>query len=236
MEVGEEMNEMYERTGMVIGSAAVEKLRSSHVAVFGIGGVGGHAAEALVRAGIGEITVIDRDEVSKTNINRQIIALNSTVGRLKTEVMGERLRDISPEVKVHEYPVFFLPENSDDFDFSAFDYVCDCVDTVTAKLEIIMKCREKGVPIISSMGTGYKLYPEKLDIMDIYETKNCPLAKVMRKELKKRGVDRLTTVASYEMPVSAASERSRLPGSMSFVPSAAGLMMAGYVIRSLIGV
>lgn len=225
---------MYERTEMVIGTTNVEKIKNSHVAIFGIGGVGGHLAEALVRAGVGELTIVDNDTVSESNLNRQIIALRSTVGRNKTDVMTEHLLDINPELKIHAYTMFYLPQNSSEFDFEAFDYVCDCIDTVTAKIELVLRCRECGTPLICSMGTGNKLYPEKLKVMELFETRNCPLAKIMRKELRKRGVDSLTVVASDELPVTASPDQGRLPGSMSFVPSAAGLIMAGYVVRSLV--
>lgn len=228
------MNRMYERTEMVLGKEGIQKLKSSHVAVFGIGGVGGFTTEALVRAGVGELTIVDYDTVSESNLNRQIIALRSTIGRKKTEVMSERLLDINPDLVLHVYDEMFLPANSAMFDFSKFSFVCDCVDTVTAKLEIIKCCREADVPVISSMGTGNKLLPEAFGVMDIYETKNCPLAKVMRKELKRRGVDSLPVVASYELPVLSVEEHGRVPGSVSFVPSAAGLIMAGYVIRRLV--
>lgn len=224
---------MYERTEMVLGESGILKLKGAHVAVFGIGGVGGFTTEALVRAGVGELTIVDHDTVSESNLNRQIIALRSTIGRKKTEVMADRLFDINPDLVLHKRDEMFLPANSDSFDFSSFDFVCDCVDTVTAKLELIRCCREAGVPVISSMGTGNKLYPERFRVMDVFETINCPLAKVMRKELKKRGIERLPVVASDELPVSADEERGRVPGSVSFVPSAAGLIMAGYVIRKI---
>lgn len=227
-------DKMYERTEMVIGAEKIEKLNRAHVAVFGIGGVGGHLAEALVRAGIGELTIVDNDTVSESNLNRQIIALRSTIGRNKTDVMKEHLLDINPELKLHAYTMFYLPQNSAEFDFASFDYVCDCIDTVTAKIELVLRCRECGTPLISSMGTGNKLYPERLKVTELFETRNCPLAKIMRKELRKRGVDSLTVVASDELPVTARPDQGRLPGSMSFVPSAAGLIMAGYVVRELI--
>ncbi|MCQ2496758.1 MAG: tRNA threonylcarbamoyladenosine dehydratase [Lachnospiraceae bacterium] len=228
------MKEIYERTAMLIGEAAIDKLSKSHVAVFGVGGVGGHATEALARAGIGEITVIDRDIVSASNLNRQLIALNSTVGLKKTSVIAARLRDINPDIIIHERAEFFLPNNSDSYDFTEFDYVCDCVDNVTAKLELIRKCREAGTPVISAMGTGRKLYPDRFRVMDVFETKNCPLARIMRKELKKRNIDKLTVVASDELPVEGEGEQGRTPGSVSFVPSVAGLIMAGHVVRELI--
>lgn len=192
------MENQFERTKMLLGEKAVEKLKKSRVAVFGIGGVGGHIAEALVRAGIGEIDVIDRDVVSVSNINRQIIALNSTVGLPKTEVFKKRALDINPDVKVNCHNVFFMPDTSDMFDFSKYDYVADAIDTVTGKIEIIMKAQEAGVKVISSMGTGNKLDPTLFEVTDIYKTSVCPLARVMRRELKNRGVKHLKVVYSKE--------------------------------------
>lgn len=224
------MEERFQRTGLLIGEDGLKRLSECHVAIFGIGGVGGYVAEALARCGIGELTLVDRDVVSMSNLNRQIIALESTVGRMKTWVMKERMEEINPELRIHTREVFFLPENSHTFPFETYDYVVDAVDTVTAKIEIIMKCREAGVPVISSMGTGNKLDPSKLQVADIYKTSVCPLAKVMRRELKQRGVRHLKVVYSTEEPV----VKLRTPGSMSFVPGSAGLLMASALVRDLL--
>lgn len=208
----------------------MEALARSHVAVFGVGGVGGHVAEALARTGIGKIDLIDKDVVSESNINRQIIALCSTIGRPKVEVMKERILDINPECEVQGYECFFLPETKEQFDFSKYDYVVDAVDTVTAKIALVMACHEVGTPIISSMGAGNKMHPEMFEITDIYKTSVCPLAKVMRKELKARGIKKLKVVYSKEEPVL----KRRVPASNAFTPSVAGLLLAGEVIRELI--
>lgn len=230
------MKNQFERTEMLLGKKAVEKLKKSRVAVFGIGGVGGHIAEALVRAGIGEIDVIDRDVVSVSNINRQIIALNSTVGLPKTEVFKKRALDINPDVKVNCHNVFFMPDTSDMFDFSKYDYVADAIDTVTGKIEIIMKAQEAGVKVISSMGTGNKLDPTLFEVTDIYKTSVCPLARVMRRELKNRGVKHLKVVYSKEEAIKTniTENGKAVPGSISFVPSVAGLIIAGEIIKDLI--
>ena len=225
------MSERFQRTEMLIGEEGVKRLNKSHVAVFGIGGVGGYVVEALARCGVGELTLVDKDVVSESNLNRQIIALESTIGRSKTEVMKERIAQICPDTKVHAYETFFLPENSHTFPFENYDYVVDAVDTVTAKIEIIMKCQSLNVPVISSMGTGNKLDPSKLEVADIYKTTMCPLAKVMRKELKNRGVKHLKVVYSTEAPVA----NHRTPGSISFVPASAGLLLASAVVRDLLG-
>ena len=235
------MTEQFSRTEMLIGSAALEKLKNSKAAVFGIGGVGGFAVEALARAGIGHFELIDNDTVSVTNLNRQIIALHSTVGRYKTEVMAERIHDINPEAEVAVRNCFFVPENAHVFDFSSYDYVVDAVDTVTAKLSIIAEAKKAGVPVISSMGTGNKLNPTMLEVSDISKTSVCPLAKVMRYELKKRGIKGVKVVYSKEEPIKPAFEaadggaKRAVPGSISFVPSAAGLIIASEVIKDLIG-
>lgn len=236
----------FSRTELVLGTEAMEKLKSSKVAIFGIGGVGSFVAEAVARCGVGEIALFDADEVSLTNINRQLIATTKTVGRKKVEVMKERIYDINPDCKVSEYQCFYLPENADEYDLSCFDYIVDAVDTVTAKIELIMRAKAFNIPIISSMGTGNKLDPTKLEVTDIYKTSVCPLAKVMRYELKKRGVKKLKVVYSTEIPVKTDlmedySEESgnntprkrSIPGSVSFVPSAAGLIIAGEVIKDL---
>ena len=221
---------IFERTEALFGSESMEALARSHVAVFGVGGVGGHVAEALARTGIGKIDLIDKDVVSESNINRQIIALCSTIGRPKVEVMKERILDINPECEVQGYECFFLPETKEQFDFSKYDYVVDAVDTVTAKIALVMACHEVGTPIISSMGAGNKMHPEMFEITDIYKTSVCPLAKVMRKELKTRGKKKLKVVYSKEEPVL----KRRVPASNAFTPSVAGLLLAGEVIRELI--
>ena len=224
------MDEQLSRTRLLIGEDGIDKLHKSRVAVFGIGGVGGYVCEALVRSGVSSFDLIDKDVVSVSNINRQIIALHSTVGRPKVEVMKERMLDINPSVNVNTYECFFLPENADDFPFEEYDYVIDAVDTVTAKIELIMRCKKLGIPVISSMGAGNKLDASAFEVSDIYKTSVCPLAKVMRRERKKRGVKELKVVYSKENPVT----NSRPPGSVAFVPSTAGLIIAGEVVRDLI--
>ena len=267
-----------ERTELLIGSGGLDTLKNSRVAVFGIGGVGGYVVEALARAGIGTLDLIDMDTVSVSNLNRQIIATVKTVGRSKVEAAAERVADIAPDCVVHQHPVFFLPETQDQFDFTRYDYVVDAIDTVTGKLAIIEKAREAGVPVISSMGTGNKLDPSRFRVADIYETSVCPLARVMRKECRKRGIPALKVVFSTEEPLvpgnsvgeqdaenrgdaaqnavaqasveaQAAAEpqvagaqsaaappkgRRAVPGSISFVPPAAGLILAGEVVRDLL--
>lgn len=229
----------YERTELLLGSGAYETLSSKRVAVFGVGGVGGYTVEALARAGVGTLDLIDSDCVCLSNINRQIIATRKTLGMLKVDAAAERCRDINPDIKVNTYPVFFLPENAEDFDFSKYDYVVDAVDTVSAKIGIAQKAKELGVPAISSMGAGNKLHPELLEVADIYETSVCPLARVMRRELKKRGINSLKVVYSKEPPVETnppVENGKKIPGSVSFVPSAAGLIIAGEVIKDLLGI
>ncbi|MBE7034375.1 MAG: tRNA threonylcarbamoyladenosine dehydratase [Ruminococcaceae bacterium] len=230
------MKEEFTRTAMLIGEDAVEKLSSCHVAIFGIGGVGGYVAEALARSGIGTFDLVDNDTVNVTNINRQIIATHDTLGRYKTEVMKERILSINPDAKVNVYNTFYLPENSGEFDFSKYDYIVDAVDTVTAKLEIIVNAKNAGTPVISSMGTGNKLDPTRFEIADIYKTSVCPLAKVMRRELKSRGIDKLKVLYSKEEPIKQQCEEGKkpTPASISFVPSVAGLIIAGEVIKELI--
>lgn len=229
------MKEQFERTKMLLGEEAVKKLNKCRVAVFGVGGVGGYVVEALGRSGVGEIDIIDKDTVSESNINRQIIALHSTIGKSKVEVMKERLLDINPEIRVNTHECFYLPENAEQFDFSKYDYIVDAVDTVTAKLEIIQRAKELDIPVISSMGAGNKLDPSAFQAADIYKTKVCPLAKVMRRELKKRGVDSLKVVYSEEEPnKTVIGENGRYaPGSIAFVPSVCGLIIAGEVIKDL---
>lgn len=225
------------RTRALLGDKGIEKLKNSHVAVFGLGGVGGHLAEALVRSGVGELTLIDGDVVSPSNVNRQIIATQATVGRPKSEVMAERVLSINPECKVHPVNLFYLPENADEIDLAQFDFIADAVDTVTAKVELICRAEASGVPVIASMGAGNKLCPERFRISDISQTSVCPLAKVMRKKLRERGIKRLDVVWSDEEPrraVGLESENGRnVPGSLSFVPGTVGMIMAGYIIRNL---
>lgn len=230
------MREQFERTALLMGEEGVERLNASRVAVFGVGGVGGFAVEALARAGVGALDLFDHDTVALSNLNRQIIATHETVGRLKVEVMKERILSINPEAKVTLHPVFFLPENRDAFDFSVYDYVIDAIDTVSGKLSIIEKAKEAGVPVISAMGAGNKLDPTKFLVTDISKTKVCPLAKVMRRELKKRNITDVKVVYSEEEPVNTGKfgENGKpLPGSCSFVPSVAGLILAGEVIKDL---
>ena len=245
----------FSRTELLLGREAMEKLRKSRVAVFGIGGVGGYVCEALVRSGVGAFDLIDDDKVCLTNLNRQIIATRSTVGKYKTDVMRDRMLDINPNVEVEVHKCFFLPENADDFPWDSYDYVVDAVDTVTAKIALVMKCKEKNIPIISSMGAGNKLDGSQFKVADIYKTKVCPLAKVMRRELKKRGVKKLKVVYSEEIPTRPiedmaiscrnncicppgaehkCTERRDIPGSVAFVPSVAGLIIAGEVAKDLI--
>ena len=230
------MKEEFTRTAMLIGEENVEKISSCHIAVFGLGGVGGYVTEALARCGVGEFDLIDNDTVNISNINRQIIATHDTLGRFKTEVMRERILSINPDAKVTVHNTFYLPENSAEFDFAKYDYIVDAVDTVTAKIEIIINAKEAGTPVISSMGTGNKLDPTRFEIADIYKTTVCPLAKVMRRELKKRGIDRLKVLYSTEEPIKQQAEEGKkpAPASISFVPSAAGLIIAGEVIKELI--
>lgn len=239
------------RTEMLLGRDAMEKLADSRVAVFGAGGVGGYVIEALARCGIGEFDIIDNDTISLTNLNRQIIATGKTIGKYKVDVIKERIFDINPEAVVHTYKCFFLPENSSDFPFKDYSYVVDAVDTVTAKIEIVMKAKEAGVPVISSMGTGNKLDAASFKVADIYKTKVCPLAKVMRRELKKRGVNKLKVVYSEEIPMntdevklsemkeehvdeSINKPRRSVPGSVAFVPPVAGFIIAGEVVKDII--
>lgn len=245
----------FSRTELLFGKEAMDKLAGSKVAVFGIGGVGGYVCEALVRSGVGAFDLIDDDKVCLTNLNRQIIATRSTVGKYKTDVMRERMLDINPKVDVEVHKCFFLPENADDFPWDSYDYVVDAVDTVTAKIALVMKCKEKNIPIISSMGAGNKLDGSQFKVADIYKTKVCPLAKVMRRELKKRGVKKLKVVYSEEIPTRPiedmaiscrnncicppgaehkCTERRDIPGSVAFVPSVAGLIIAGEVAKDLI--
>ena len=250
------MLNQFSRTQLLYGPEAMEKFASSRVAVFGIGGVGGYVVEALARSGIGALDLIDDDKVCLTNINRQIIATRKTVGKYKVDVAEERVHDINPECNVRAFRTFFLPETQDQFDFREYDYVVDAIDTVTGKLAIIEKAKEAGVPVISSMGAGNKLHAALFEVADIYETSICPLAKVMRRECKKRGINSLKVVYSKEPPVRPledmsiscrqhcvcppgaerkCTDRRAIPGSTAFVPSVVGLIIAGEVINDLAG-
>lgn len=233
----------YSRMELLVGQEALEKLGKARIAIFGLGGVGSYTAEALARCGVGVLTLVDHDVVSLTNLNRQLIALHSTIGMSKTKVMKERIRDIDPGILVNTYETFFGRETENLFDFSSYDYVVDAVDTVSAKLRLIEKCKESGTPIISCMGTGNKLDPSRFEITDISRTSVCPLAKVMRQELKKRKIKKVKVLYSKEIPVKPAESRGEtkgtagrpVPGSIAFVPSVAGLMIAGEVVRDLTG-
>lgn len=231
----------FERTELVLGVEAVQKLKASHVIVFGCGGVGGYVIEALVRSGIGELTVVDNDTVSESNLNRQIIALHSTVGKLKIDVIEQRVLDINPELKFHKVASFVLPENIGQFDFTSYDYVIDCIDTVSAKLVIIEGCCQTKsspvVPVITSLGTGNKLNPMGFKVSVVEKTNVCPLARVMRRELKSRGIKDVKCVYSEEKPANLVADSANgrhSPGSISFVPAAAGLLIASEVIKDLV--
>ena len=252
---GKNMTEEFSRTKRLLGAEAMEQLQHARVAVFGIGGVGGHVVEALARSGVGAIDLIDSDKVSLSNINRQIVALHSTVGRYKVDVMKERILDINPACRVEVYRCFYLPETRELFDFSRYTYVVDAVDTVTAKIALVLQAQEAGVPIISSMGAGNKLNPAEFEVADVYKTSVCPLAKVMRRELKKRGVKALKVVYSKEEAIrpeeanddksgqtggthesdnGIVSEKRFTPASVAFVPSVAGLIIASEVVKDII--
>lgn len=224
------MENRFSRTEALLGEWAMEKLKKARVAVFGIGGVGGHVVEALVRSGVGAVDIVDSDKVCLSNLNRQIIATESSIGKYKVDVMQERILDINPEAVVNVHKCFYLPETKEEFDFSQYSYVVDAVDTVTAKIQLVMEAEEAGVPIISSMGAGNKLDPTAFQVADIYKTSVCPLAKVMRRELKKRGIKKLKVVYSKEQPV----VKNAVPASVAFVPSVAGLIIAGEVIKDLV--
>ena len=242
------MPDQYSRTRLLLGSEGVDRLRASHVALFGLGGVGGYAAEALARAGIGHIDLIDNDTVSLTNLNRQMLALHSTVGQYKVDVAAKRIQDIDPAIEVRTFRIFYLPETADQFDFTQYDYVLDAIDTVTGKLALIQQAKEAGSMVISCMGTGNKLDPTGFKVADISKTSGCALARIMRKECAKRGIKGVKVVYSEELPLEvendaeemaqsreAGSSRRSLPGSTPFVPGVAGLIMAGQVIRDLSG-
>lgn len=250
------MLNQFSRTELLIGSDAVQKLKNSRVAIFGVGGVGGYAVEALARSGIGTIDVVDDDKVCLTNINRQIIATHQTIGKYKVDAAEERIKQINPECVVNKHQMFYSPETAAEFDFSKYDYVVDAIDTVTGKIALVMQARECGTPIISSMGAGNKMDPTAFEVSDIFKTSVCPLARVMRYELKKRGVKKLKVVYSKEKPIMPAEDsanscrencvsppgtkhkctsRRAIPGSNAFVPSAVGLIIAGEVVKDLIG-
>lgn len=223
------MEQPFSRTELLLGRDGVKRLQNAAVAVFGIGGVGGYVVEALARSGIGRFYLVDHDRVSVSNLNRQIIATVSTIGRYKVDVAKERILDINPEAEVYTCRTFYMPDTEGEFDFSKYDYVVDAIDTVTGKLALIMQAKQAGAPVISSMGAGNKLEASAFEVADIYQTSVCPLARVMRRELKKRGVESLKVVYSKEQPVS----NSRPPGSNAFVPAAAGLILAGEVVKDL---
>ena len=233
----------FSRTQFVLGSEAMEKLKNARVAIFGLGGVGGYVAEALARSGIGALDLIDHDTISLTNINRQLLATHSTVGKSKAQAAADRVQDIDPAIRVTVHETFYLPETAGQFDFSQYDYIVDAIDTVTGKLMLASQAQDAGTPIISSMGTGNKLDPTLFRVSDISETRGCPLARIMRKECKKRGIRKLKVVWSEEEPLTPLSPegieempegRRALPGSVAFVPSVAGLIIAGEVIKDLI--
>jgi tRNA A37 threonylcarbamoyladenosine dehydratase len=244
----------FSRTQLLLGKEAMEKLSSSTVAVFGIGGVGTYVVEALARCGVGNFALFDDDKVCITNINRQLIATRKTIGRKKVEVMAERIKDINPKANIATYQVFYMPDNADEFDLSSYDYIVDAVDTVTAKIELIVRAKKNNIPIISSMGAGNKLNPTAFEVADIYKTSVDPLAKVLRHELKRRGIENLKVVYSKEKPLTPICEedsckdscvcppgttrkctqRRAIPGSVSFVPSAAGLIIASEVVKDII--
>lgn len=235
------MLEQFSRTGLLLGEEAMERIGSSHVAVFGVGGVGGFTIEALARCGIGRLDIIDNDTVAQTNLNRQIIALSSTIGKYKVDVMKDRILDINQYAVVNCFRSFYLPENADEFDFSKYDYIVDAIDTITAKIDLAVRAQKEQIPIISCMGAGNKLDPTKFEVTDIYKTSVCPLAKVMRKELKKRGVEKLKVVYSKEKAIKPLeckeiTNKRIVPGSISFAPSVAGLIIAGEVIKDIAGI
>ena len=235
------VEDIFTRTRILLGSSATEKLSAAHVAVFGIGGVGSFTVEALARAGIGEITLVDKDRVCVSNINRQLIALHSTVDKPKVEVMKERILDINPQTKVHMHQCFYLPDTANEFDFSRYTYIIDAVDTVTAKLELAVQAKAAGIPLISCMGAGNKLDPTRFEVADIYQTSVCPLAKVMRRELRACGIEKLKVLYSKEPPIvtqmpeeNNSENGKKVPGSISFVPSVAGLIIGGEVIKDIV--
>lgn len=237
------MNEQFARTRLLLGDDAINRLASARVAIFGIGGVGGYAAEALARSGVGTLDLIDSDTIAPSNLNRQIIATHSTLGMFKVDAAAARILDINPDATVNKYKVFYSPETEGMFDFSQYSYVIDAIDTVTGKIALVVNSQAAGTPIISSMGAGNKLNPAAFEIADIYQTSVCPLARVMRRELKKRGIKRLKVVYSKETPIipldtdeNLPEGKRQIPGSVAFVPSVAGLIIAGEVVRELAGI
>ena len=232
------MSDIFTRTEMLLGAENMEKLKNAHIAIFGLGGVGGHTVEALARSGVGHFTLFDSDTVAESNLNRQIIATLETVGQKKTEAMKNRILSINSVAEIITHDVFYLPENADNFDLSGYSYIVDAIDTVSAKLELAVRAQKLGVPIISSMGTGNKLDPTQLKVCDIYKTSGCPLARVMRREFKNRGVKELKVVYSEETPIKPlfsenADSKKQSPGSTAFVPSVAGLIIASEVIKDI---
>ncbi|MEG0366659.1 MAG: tRNA threonylcarbamoyladenosine dehydratase [Coprobacillus sp.] len=230
---------MFSRFELLVGKENIQKLNQAHVIVFGVGGVGGYVVEALVRSGIGHITIVDNDTVSLTNLNRQIIATQKTIGQQKVDVMKERILSINRECVVHTIQEFYLPENADNINLKQYDYVVDAIDTITSKIELALRCERENIPLISSMGTGNKLNPAMLEVTDIYKTSVCPLAKVMRKELKARGIKHLKVIYSKEQPIKPLqsdeeTNKRIVPGSTAFVPSSAGLLIASEVIKDLL--
>ncbi len=225
------MTDQFSRTELLVGADGIERLKRSRVAVFGIGGVGGYVVEALARSGVGTLDLIDNDKVCLTNLNRQIIATRSTIGEYKVDAAKKRILDINPEAAVNTYKTFFMPETAAGFHFEEYDYVVDAIDTVTGKIQLVMQAHAAHTPMISSMGAGNKMDPAAFKVADIYQTSVCPLARVMRRELKKRGIPALKVVYSEEVPV---VSKERIPGSNAFVPSVAGLIIAGEVVRELV--
>lgn len=232
------MNEIYSRTENLIGNENLNRLKNSRIAIFGLGGVGGYAFESLLRSGVGSFDLFDNDTINITNINRQILATTDTIGKYKTEAAIERAATINKDVAINSYNVFYNCENADDFDFSKYDYIIDAIDTVSSKIELVLRAQNAGVPIISSMGTGNKLEPSLLEVTDIYKTSVCPLARVMRLELKKRGVKKLKCVYSKELPIKPNFQETEngkhIPASCAFVPAAAGLIIAAEVVNDII--
>lgn len=226
--------EWLSRTQMLLGKEAIEKLKTARVAVFGVGGVGGAVVESLCRCGIGKIDIIDNDTINLTNLNRQILATTKNIGEFKTDVAQKRMQEINPKIDTKGFKIFFSPQNSSEFDFSQYDYIIDAIDSVTSKIELILKAKEFNVPIISSMGTGNKINPVEFEICDIYKTSVCPLARVMRYELKKRGVKKLKVVYSKELPIKINSKEKTPPASCAFVPPVAGYIISSEVVKDLI--
>lgn len=238
------MNEQFSRTALLLGSEGINRLQTAKVALFGVGGVGSFTAEALIRAGVGKLDLFDNDTVAPSNLNRQLIALHSTIGQYKVDAARSRLLDINPDARIGAFRMFYLPENADSVELSGYDYIIDCIDTVSAKIELAVRAERLGIPLIASMGTGNKLDPTAFEVADISKTSVCPLARVMRQELRKRGIHHLKVVYSREIPLSPRTDESceapqasrrSTPGSVSFCPSVAGLIIAGEVIRDLTG-